>query len=67
MIQKKFQYNKIKQAKAREHPPYWTKDTSKYTRSQEIFGCNKCGDTSFELIEDDHPTGRCCRCGEKFK
>jgi len=66
LSEKEFHYDKAKQAKAREHPPFYTTNLSKYARSQEIFGCNKCGDTSFELLENGKPTGRCCRCGEKF-
>jgi len=62
---KKLPYDKKKQALARKNPPQWTiKDT--YSKSQELFFCNKCGDTSFELLDNDKQTGKCCRCGLKY-
>jgi len=46
--------------------PLWRTD-KKYSRSQTIQDCKKCGDTSFELLIDGKPQGKCCRCGEKFQ
>jgi len=62
---KKIPYDKKKQAISRKHPPFYTTKDS-FTKSQELFYCSKCGDTSFELIEDGLFTGKCCRCGVKF-
>jgi len=61
----KLPYDKKKQAIARKTPPFYTKSES-YTRSQEIFFCDKCGDTSFELLENNKPTKKCCRCGAPY-
>jgi len=61
----KLPYDKKKQAIARGKPPHYTIKDS-YSRSQEIFFCDKCGDTSFELLDDGKKTGKCCRCGVKF-
>jgi len=38
----------------------------KYSRGQVVRDCKKCGDTSFELLENKKKTGKCCRCGEKY-
>jgi len=46
--------------------PLWRTD-KKYSRSQTIHYCEKCGDTSFGLLIDKKPQGKCCRCGEKFQ
>jgi len=62
---KKFAYDKKKQSIARKSPPFHTTKDS-YSRSQQIFFCSKCGDTSFELLEDGNQTGKCCRCGVKY-
>jgi len=45
--------------------PVWKTDP-KYSRSQNVQACKKCGDTAFELLLDKIPQGKCCRCGEKF-
>jgi len=45
--------------------PFWRSD-KKYSRSQTVRDCKKCGDTAFELLLDKIPQGKCCRCGEKF-
>lgn len=37
-----------------------------FSRSQVVRNCNKCGDTSFEMLDKGKLTGKCCRCGEKF-
>lgn len=44
---------------------FW-KSKEVYSRGQIIKYCKKCKDTSFELLENKKPTGRCCRCGSKF-
>jgi len=61
----KLPYDKVKQAIAAQKPPLYSTDP-KYSRSQELFFCNKDGDTAFELLDKGKKTGRCCRCGEKF-
>lgn len=61
----KIQYDKKKQAVARKSPPFYTTN-SIYSRSQQIFFCNNCGDTSFELLDNGKQTGKCCRCGGKY-
>jgi len=61
----KLPYDKKKQAIARRNPPYYTKSDN-YSRSQELFFCNKCGDTSFEMLDNNKKTGKCCRCGERY-
>ena len=38
----------------------------KYSRGQLIRRCEKCKDTSYELLENKKITGRCCRCGAKY-
>jgi len=64
-MMKKFPYDKKKQAIARKSPPFYTTNPL-YSRSQEIFFCSNCGDTSFELLNDGKQTGKCCRCGVKY-
>jgi len=61
----KLPYDKKKQIEARKHPVFYTTD-AKYTRGQALYFCNKCGDTSFELLDYGEATGKCCRCGGKF-
>ncbi len=61
----KLPYDKKKQLEAVKKPVFYKTDV-KYSRSQELFFCNKCGDTSFELLEWSKPTNKCCRCGNKF-
>jgi len=46
--------------------PLW-RTNKKYSRSQTINDCKKCGDTAFELLVDGIPQGQCCRCGVKFE
>jgi len=61
----KLPYDKKKQAEIRKVGPFYVSNP-KYTRSQELFFCNKCGDTSFELLDYGKHTGKCCRCGVKY-
>lgn len=58
-------YDKILQAKIVGHTFYST--NPKYARSQVVIFCKKCGDTSFEMLDTGKLTGKCCRCGGKFK
>ena len=51
--------------KAGMKPPIYLSD-KKYWKNQKITECKKCKDTSFELLENMKPTGRCCRCGVKY-
>jgi len=38
----------------------------KYSRGTVVTFCDRCGDTSFELLERGKRTAKCCRCGEKY-
>ena len=52
--------------KAGMEPPFYLKNKN-HTRGQVVTFCKKCKDTSFELLEKKRSTGKCCRCGEKYK
>lgn len=37
-------------------------------RSNYVKHCTNCKDTAFEELDADRkPTGKCCRCGKRFK
>jgi len=63
----KFNKKEPKQFNAPPHPsgPFYELH-KKYSRGQKVTFCKKCGDTSFELLEDKKPTKRCCRCGDAY-
>jgi len=58
-------FDKKKQIFARKPKPFYIGNPIN-SRSQQISFCTKCGDTSFELLDNGEPTGKCCRCGVKY-
>jgi len=60
----KYPYDKVLQAKINSKTYYSL--NIKYSRSQVVRFCSKCGDTSFEMLEAGKLSGKCCRCGAKY-